>query len=445
MAQKKEPGTMKGWGHWGGPKHPGVSMVLATVLVIVSSVLEIYHVKDKLKKDANPTDLVAAANFAFVIWTFVIMFLSNDWRLTFKLHAFLSFCLCMIFGILSAIENAAIREDTKIDNSLYTLSLVACILAWCALICLGQVLYCCFWSTFVKRFEKRDFTFFVSIASFFLSCLAFALWLNSSTLVALSPIMSNWVHGLFIAGTMFALVASISYLFGIISDGAILDLYAGIASITLLIFAIGGLALLPDNEENPKFLSAIASTFFNVLLLLYLARKVVLKFWAQSWSGRILVLTFVLAVIQFSLAMTKSQPNTTAIQVTPVINKASWWLGILSAGFASTIAAAFFSTIKKHLPTSLNFNFVALLAYVSYFVAECYYFDKDYKVTSSYDFIHRKTIAAISLAAAIIVLLFIAVVIKLGGYQNNCTIGARIVCRSFCYTVIVDERSAYSE
>jgi len=100
----------------------------------------------------------------------------------------------------------------------------------------------------VKRFEKRDFTFFVSIASFFLSCLAFALWLNSSTLVALSPIMSNWVHGLFIAGTMFALVASISYLFGIISDGAILELYAGIASITLLIFAIGGLALLPDNE-----------------------------------------------------------------------------------------------------------------------------------------------------------------------------------------------------
>jgi len=87
-------------------------------------------------------------------------------------------------------------------------------------------------------------------------------------------------------------------------------------------------------SENPKFLSAIASTFFNVLLLLYLARKVVLKFWAQSWSGRILVLTFVLAVIQFSLAMTKSQPNTTAIQVTPVINKASWWLGILSAGFA---------------------------------------------------------------------------------------------------------------
>lgn len=66
MAQKNEPGTMKGWGHWGGPKHPGVSMVLATVLVIVSSVLEIYHVKDKLKKDANPTDLVAAANFAYV-------------------------------------------------------------------------------------------------------------------------------------------------------------------------------------------------------------------------------------------------------------------------------------------------------------------------------------------------------------------------------------------
>jgi hypothetical protein len=47
---------------------------------------------------------------------------------------------------------------------------------------------------------------------------------------------------------MFALVASISYLFNIISDGAILELYAGIASVALLIFAIGGLALLGDDK-----------------------------------------------------------------------------------------------------------------------------------------------------------------------------------------------------
>jgi hypothetical protein len=60
--------------------------------------------------------------------------------------------------------------------------------------------------------------------------------------------MTNWVHGLFIAGSMFALVASISYLFNIISDGAILELYAGIASVALLIFAIGGLALLGDDK-----------------------------------------------------------------------------------------------------------------------------------------------------------------------------------------------------
>ena len=102
----------------------------------------------------------------------------------------------------------------------------------------------------MKRFEKKDATFFVTIASFFLSCLAFALWLNSST-VALSPIMTNWVHGLFIAGSMFALVASISYLFDIISDGAVLELYAGIGSVALLIFAIGGLALLGDNQGQP--------------------------------------------------------------------------------------------------------------------------------------------------------------------------------------------------
>jgi hypothetical protein len=39
-------------------------MVLATTLVFVSFVLEIFHVKEKLKKDADPTDLVASANLA---------------------------------------------------------------------------------------------------------------------------------------------------------------------------------------------------------------------------------------------------------------------------------------------------------------------------------------------------------------------------------------------
>ena len=72
----------------------------------------------------------------------------------------------------------------------------------------------------------------------------------------------------------------------------------------------------------------------NIALLFYLARNVGRKIWAQSWSGRILVLTVVLAVIQFPLAMTKNQPNTTALSLTPVITKANWWLGILSAGFA---------------------------------------------------------------------------------------------------------------
>jgi hypothetical protein len=86
--------------------------------------------------------------------------------------------------------------------------------------------------------------------------------------------------------------------------------------------------------ENAKFLSVIIFTFVNVALLLYLARNVFRKIWAQSWSGRILVLTVVIAVIQYSLAMTKNQPNTTVLQATPVITKANWWLGVLSAGFA---------------------------------------------------------------------------------------------------------------
>jgi hypothetical protein len=63
MASNAQAGTMTGWGHWGGPKHPGIAMVLATVLSIASFVLEIYHAKEKLKIDATPTDLVAAASF----------------------------------------------------------------------------------------------------------------------------------------------------------------------------------------------------------------------------------------------------------------------------------------------------------------------------------------------------------------------------------------------
>jgi hypothetical protein len=177
------------------------------------------------------------------------MFLTVDWRPTFKLHALVSFVLTLTFGILSAIENATIRKNVGINNSLYTLSLIACILAWCALPCLAHVLYCCFWNTFVKRFERKDVTYFVSLASLFLTSLAFALWLNSGpSTVPMSPIMSNWIHGLFVAGSVFAFVATISYLFGIINDGDLLDLYSGIASVALLIFAIGALAVLDDNR-----------------------------------------------------------------------------------------------------------------------------------------------------------------------------------------------------
>ena len=39
-------------------------MTLATTLVITSFIIEIFHVKEKLKKDADPTDLVASANLA---------------------------------------------------------------------------------------------------------------------------------------------------------------------------------------------------------------------------------------------------------------------------------------------------------------------------------------------------------------------------------------------
>jgi hypothetical protein len=61
---KTQPGTMERWGHWGSAKHPGVSMVLATVLSIVYFILEIYHVKSKTPaQNADSIDLLAAAAF----------------------------------------------------------------------------------------------------------------------------------------------------------------------------------------------------------------------------------------------------------------------------------------------------------------------------------------------------------------------------------------------
>ena len=56
---------------------------------------------------------------------------------------------------------------------------------------------------------------------------------------------------------------------------------------------------------------------------------------------------------------------------------------------SSLIAAAFFGTLKKHLPTSVNFNFAALILYCVYFVTECYVFDREIKVTATFDFIYR--------------------------------------------------------
>ena len=87
-------------------------------------------------------------------------------------------------------------------------------------------------------------------------------------------------------------------------------------------------------QENTVFLTAIILTAFNTVILAYLSFSVVKRFWDQSWSGRILVITVILVVIQYTLAMTADQPNSGANQVTPVVTVANWWLGILSAGFA---------------------------------------------------------------------------------------------------------------
>ena len=87
-------------------------------------------------------------------------------------------------------------------------------------------------------------------------------------------------------------------------------------------------------SENARFLSAIALTFFNIVLLAYLAHSVWRKIWRQTWADRALILTVVLAVIQFTLAMTKNLGVTAVMQQTPMFNRTNWWLGILSAGFA---------------------------------------------------------------------------------------------------------------
>ena len=87
-------------------------------------------------------------------------------------------------------------------------------------------------------------------------------------------------------------------------------------------------------SENPRFLSAIALTFFNIVLLAYLSHSVWRKICRQCWADRVLILTVVLAVIQYPLAMTKNLGVTAVMQQTPVINKANWWMGILSAGFS---------------------------------------------------------------------------------------------------------------
>jgi len=425
---------MERWGHWGSAEHPGVSMVLATVLAIVYFILEIYHVKSKNPaQDANPNDLLAAAALTLTVWSFIVMFFGNDWRFTFKFHALLAFALTLTFGILSAKENAE-------DGTTEALSIAACVLAWCSVVCLSHVLYCCFSNMFAKRWEKKDYAWFATVVSFFLTILSFILWLNSGT-VNMQPIMSNWVHGLFIAGTCFALVASLSYFLGIVNDGDLLDLYSGIGFLSLTIFWIAAVAITPDNQENTVFLTAIIFTAFNTVILAYLAYSVFKKFWAQSWSGRILILTVILVVIQYTLAMTAGQGNTGAVQPTPVVTKANWWLGVLSAGFSCAIAACFFSTLKKHLPTSLNFNAAALGLYIAYFVTECY--NRSGNANGVFDFSHRKGIAALVLCAAVILLLLISLILKSLAYKGDDNgdekKAIRILCRSCCYVEVIDE------
>lgn len=432
---KTQPGTMERWGNWGSPQHPGVSMVLATVLSIVFFVLEIYTVKSKTnpKKDADANDLVAAAAFSLTAWSFIVMFFGNDWRFTFKLHALITFAVTLTFAILSAQENAE-------DGTTEKLSIAACVIAWCSVVCLSHVLWCCFANMFIKRWEKKDYTWFATVVSFFLTILSFILWLNSGT-TSMTPIMVNWIHGLFIAGTCFALVASLSYFLGIVKDGDLLDLYSGIGFLSLTIFWIAAVAVTPDNDENTVFLTAIIFTAFNTVILAYLAFSVFKKFWGQTWSGRILIFTVILVVVQFTLAMTAGQGNTGAVQTTPAVTKDNWWLGILSAGFSCAVAACFFSTLKLHLPTSLNFNAAALGLYIAYFVTECY--NRSSSAAGNYDFNHRKGIAALVLCAAVILLLLISLTLKSLAYKGENKgdekKAIRVLCRSCCYVEVTDE------
>jgi len=65
------------------------------------------------------------------------MFFGNDWRFTFKLHALITFAVTLTFAILSAQENAE-------DGTTEKLSIAACVIAWCSVVCLSHVLWCCF-------------------------------------------------------------------------------------------------------------------------------------------------------------------------------------------------------------------------------------------------------------------------------------------------------------
>jgi len=435
---KTQPGTMERWGNWGTTKHPGVSMVLATALSIIFFILEINHVKSKTNpaQDVlNSADLLAAAAVTLTVWSFILMFFGNDWRFTFKIHAFIALAVTLTFAILSAKENA---EDGTTEGH----SITACVLAWCSVVCLSHVLWCCFFNMFVKRWVKKDFSWFATVISFFLTIISFILWLNSSGTV--QPIMYNWVHGLEIAGTCFAAVASLSYFLGLIKDGDLLDLYTGIAFLSLTIFWIAAVAIIPDEDENSVFLTCIILTAFNTAILAYLASSVFKKFWGQSWSGRILIFTVILVIIQYTLAMTADQGNTGAIQPTPIVKVDNWWLGILSAGFCCAVAACFFSTLKAHLPTSLNFNAAALGLYIAYFVTECY--NRASAANGLYDFNHRKGIAALALCGGVIVLLLISLILKSLAYKGDNNgdekKAVKILCRSCCYVKVDDEANA---
>lgn len=334
----------------------GVSQILALVSICLAITAFTLQMEQSHTRDADDNvdmsgvdtaDHVFVGAFAANCMSFILVWFiagspcdhEGAWNVTFSFHTLIAGILTMIWVIMGSEE-----KPTAGDGDQQIASIVLSAVNFPILIYLGISMYLCKIAALKDNIKQL-----LCVFSFLLTITAFAVWMTVDTFAA------GTIAPVFIAGSCAAFLAGIDGLF--IGNEQSFTFTSFVSSILLAITFI--FAALTPPPQTPAFLVGIILTAVNAAVLFAMGCKAQMeRVKAKSLVEMVIIGICLLTIVQFTIAM--------SLRV-----GLAWNFSILCWGAACVFMGVFFSFIHFDHNARGVHMFMALIAYVIYFVSEC--------------------------------------------------------------------------